>query len=229
MHMTITVIDGADATTENVSKLPSGLGIVAGYATGQGIAWTAAQLAQYPGAIIIDQDPQASDPMADVLDVENGAATPADAPAWVARAAADYHAGTRPGQRWPAIYASAAAMPAVTAALREAPAGPPAPYLWVADWTGNRAQAATMLGTHIDTYPVIGVQYANMGAYDVNVFDAAWVTSRSAAPAAAAVPPGQWLNPREWTWKQCVCVGVGLDGQLHSFEYRDGAPWARLA
>ena len=106
--MTITVIDGADATTGTVAKLPSGLGVVAGYATGQGIAWSAQQFALYPDALVIDQDPIASDPMADVLDVERGAATDAEIPGWVTAAETAFKAGTRPGQRRPAIYASQA-------------------------------------------------------------------------------------------------------------------------
>jgi hypothetical protein len=225
--MTITVIDGADATTENVAKLPPGLGVVAGYATGPGIAWTAAQLAGYPGCIIIDQDPGAADPMADVLDVEAGAASVSEVGAWAAKAAADYEGAVRPGQRYPAIYASLSEMGTVTAALTSGGA-PPATGLWVADWTGNRSQAVSMLGTKLDGWTVIGVQYANLGAYDLDVFLGPWVTSRSTQPQIAA-PPGQWHDPKAWTWAEAVIVGKGMDGQLHAFEFRGAAPWAKLA
>ena len=225
-HMTITVIDGADATTVNVSKLPPGLGIVAAYATGPGIAWTAEQLAAYPGCLIIDQDPAASDPMADVLDVENGAATPADAPAWAAAAWADYRAAARPGQRPPAIYASQANLTEVCNAL--AAAGNTGTGLWIANWTEGRAAAVAQVQAPSGPYPVIGVQWADAGDYDLDVFSAQWVNAR-AVRAPVAVPPGQWADPHAWTWQDAVILGTGLDGRVHVFEYRAGAPWAKLA
>jgi hypothetical protein len=51
------------------------------------------RFAAHPGAVRIDQDPAASDPTADVLDIEAGAATPASAPGWVRRAAPPLPAG----------------------------------------------------------------------------------------------------------------------------------------
>ena len=224
--MTITVIDGADATTVNVPRLPPGLGIVAGYATGPGIAWTAAQLAAYPGAIIIDQDPHATDPMADVLDYEAGAATEADLGPWAEAARRDYENAARPGQRAPAIYAAKANLTTVCNALdAHAVTGV---GLWVADWTNSRDQAVALLQGSSGPYPVIGVQWANAGAYDLDVFSAAWVNARSARHAVAP-PPGQWDDPRAWTWQSSIIIGSGLDGQVHAFEMRPGAPWAKLA
>src|SRR5208337_1446426 len=78
-----------DATHDNVGALPAGAQ-VAGYSTGTGthIKWTDADFAAHPGAVRIDQDPAASDPTADVLDIEAGAATPASAPGWVTQAQA---------------------------------------------------------------------------------------------------------------------------------------------
>jgi hypothetical protein len=224
--MTITVIDGADATTGNVAKLPPGLGIVAGYATGPGIAWTAAQLAAYPGAIIIDQDPHAIDPMADVLDFEAGAATEADLAPWAQAAQADYHSAARPGQRSPAIYASQSSLTAACNALSAA--GVTGVGLWVANWTEGRGAAVTQLQQAGGPYPIIGVQWADAGDYDLDVFSAAWVNARSARPAVQP-PPGQWHDPQAWTWAEACIIGIGTDGKLHSFEYRPGAPWARLA
>ena len=224
--MTITVIDGADATTGNVHLLPPGLGVVAGYATGTGIAWTAAQLAQYPGAIIIDQDPAAKDPYADVLDIEGGAATAAEAATWAAMALADYKSAARPGQRSPAIYASTARLTEVCNALQAG--GVTGAGLWVANWTEGRAAAVTQVEQASGPYPVIGVQWANAGSYDLDVFSAAWVNARSVKPVVAP-PPGQWNDPKAWTWTAAIITGSGLDGKLHSFEYREGAPWARLA
>jgi hypothetical protein len=39
------------------------------------------------------------------------------------------------------------------------------------------------------------------------------------APAKPAVPPGQWLDPSEWTWAEATITGTGLDGKVHTFAY----------
>ena len=65
----------------------------------------------------IDQDPAASDPAADVLDIEAGAATPASAPGWVRRALASRASQARPGQRSPAVYISQSQVTEVVNAL----------------------------------------------------------------------------------------------------------------
>src|SRR5689334_21874261 len=95
-----------DATHQFIGHLPGGQ--AAGYTTGTAdIRWTNADWDAHPGAVRIDQDFAASDPSADVLDVENGAATFTDCPVWAQRAKADFANAVRPGQREPAIYFSA--------------------------------------------------------------------------------------------------------------------------
>ena len=47
------------------------------------------------------------------------------------------------------------------------------------------------------------------------------------APAKPPVPPGQWLNPSEWTWKDAYVTGVGLDGALHLFRLENNA-WVKV-
>ena len=220
-----------DATHDNISHLPAGQ--AAGYSTGSGthIRWTAADWAAHPGAVRIDQDPAASDPTADVLDVETGAASPGDCPGWVRRALADYARAARPGQRRPAIYMSRSKVTPVVNALIaggvKSGAG-----LWIADWDGNRTRAADEVEAASGPFPVIAVQYANAGSYDVSVFSTAWLKEVSVAdtppPARPPAPPGQWKNPAEWTWKQVTLAGVGLDGKLHVFELVSGQ-WVRVA
>jgi hypothetical protein len=228
--MTLQVIDGADATGANAGHLPRGLGIAALYVTGQGdVPATPAELAAYPDALRIAQWPvlgvdEAAH--ADILDFEDQAATAADIAPWAVNAAQQYADAVRPGQRFPAVYASLSRMDEATSALA-AGGAPSATGLVVADWTGNRGQAISMLGTKLGGYFVVGVQYANMGAFDVDVFDAQWVNARSARPAVQP-PPGQWHDPAAWTWQEATIVGVGLNGKLCAFEYRPGAPWARV-
>lgn len=85
-------------------------------------------------------------------------------------------------------------------------------------------------------YPVVGVQYQDEGRYDLDVWLASWVSTRSAkktattaAPPKPAMPPGQWDDPQAWTWAEVTVSGTGLDGKLHSFAYsRAGNTWARV-
>jgi hypothetical protein len=81
----VTSVFVCDATHANIGQLPKGIQ-VAGYTTGTAdIQWTAQDWAAHPDAARIDQDPAASGPTADILDIEAGAANPASAPDWVKR------------------------------------------------------------------------------------------------------------------------------------------------
>lgn len=217
-----------DATHDNIGHLPKGL--AAGYTTGAGthIRWTEQDWKAHPGAVRIDQDHTASDPTADVLDVEQGAATIADIPGWVLRAAVDYNTSRRPGQRRPAIYCSRSSVTPVVNALTgcgiKHGVG-----LWVADWNNDQHAATTEVQAAAGPFPVIGRQFRNAGAFDVSVFSTAWLEEVSAvtAPAKPPVPPGQWSNPDFWTWKDAYQVGIGLDGEFHVFHLESGH-WVKL-
>src|SRR5260370_22686352 len=103
--MTIATVPVYDATHANIFHLPHGQ--AAGYSTGSGgVPWTRGDWVAHPGAVQIDQSPvnTSLDELADVLDVETGAATVADVPGWAEAAAANFFTGARPGQRHPAIY-----------------------------------------------------------------------------------------------------------------------------
>jgi hypothetical protein len=224
----MTTVLVCDATHDNVARLPHGM--AAGYATGTGthIRWTAADWAAHPGAVRICQNPAASDPTADVLDVEQGAATPATAPGWVKRARAAYDAAARPGQRKPAIYASRSRITEVCNALT-AGGVTSGVGLWIADWGKTQAQAEAEVAAAAGPYPVIGVQFRNAGQYDMSVFSQAWLQEVSVtAPARPPAPPGQWKSPAEWTWKEPVVIAArGLDGELHMFALTKGE-WVKV-
>jgi hypothetical protein len=177
MIETVTV---CDATHANIGHLPHGA--AAGYTTGSAdIRWTAADWAAHPGAVRIDQDPAASDKTADVLDVEAGAATLADCAPWAEAAAANFARGMRPGQRHPAIYMSLSMVTPVVNALI---AGGIAEGvgLWIANWSLTAAQAATVVQLASGPFPVIGVQHANAGLFDVSVFSRDWLGAVSLDP-----------------------------------------------
>ncbi len=188
--MTIATVTVADAIRINIGQLPKGL--AAGYTTGSGIVpWGPADWKAHPGAVRICQDPAASDTTADCLDVEQGAATISTVARWAEAAAASVAAGTRPGQRHPAVYMSLSAVTPVVNALT-AGGIHSGVGLWVANWNLTAAEAAVLVQHAGGPYPIIGVQYANRGAYDVSVFSGPWLGAVSGDPAApqSAQPQG---------------------------------------
>jgi hypothetical protein len=223
----VTTIQVFDAIHDNISHLPKGQ--AAGYSTGSGtgIRWTAADFAAHPGAVRIDQDAIASDPTADVLDVEEGAATLADCAPWVKRARACYAAASRPGQRRPAIYMSRSQVTPVVNALItggiKSGVG-----LWVADWMHSKAEASGEVETTAGPFPVIGVQYDNAGPSDISMFSAQWLKEVSvASDPKPPVPPGDWADPAHWSWKEPFVGGIGQDGKFHLFTLVAGQ-WVKV-
>lgn len=183
----MTLTYGWDATHANLASAPDGQG--AGYTTGTpDIQWTAGDWAAHFGAVRICQDAGATDATADTLDVEQYAATPADVSSWADRAQESWHAGTRPGQRLPSVYCSLSVVPAVAAAMV---ANPPRskPFLHVAHWGITMDQAAAMIGTVLGGMTVVGVQFANRGTYDSDVWDSSWLADQSAAIVTPPPPP----------------------------------------
>lgn len=177
-----------DAIAANVGSLPPGQ--ACGYTTGSGgIAWDSAMWSAHPGAVRIDQDSVASDGTADILDVERGAATPADCGPWAKRALAAFRAATRPGQRTPGIYCSASNVSSVVNALNAAGVTSGV-GLWIADWNWTQAQAVQEVLAAAGPFPIIGAQFADAGNYDIDVFATAWLDHVSGTPAPP--PPGNY-------------------------------------
>ena len=218
-----------DAIRVNAASLPPGH--AAGYATGTGIVpWGAAEWAAHPGAVRIDQDAAASDHTADVLDVESGAATIADCAPWAKAALASYRAGTRPGQRSPAVYMSESAVTPVVNALIAG--GVTGVGLWVANWNLDQAGAESAVTAGRGPFPVIGVQFRDAGSYDVSVFSTAWLDAISGKPGT--VPAGRTnvvvtrLPPGDWKpGGPLILIGPGPDGtSLWQTISHDGITWS---
>jgi hypothetical protein len=166
-----------DATHANIAHLPAGQ--VCGYTTGTAdIRWTAHDWTAHPHAVRIDQDAAASDLTADVLDVERGAAANSEAAHWYTMALRSYTAGTRPGQRHPAIYTSASNVTPLVNALI-AGGVKSGPGLWVANWNLSDPQAAAAVAAASGPYPVIGVQFSSGPFYDTSVFSTTWLSTGS--------------------------------------------------
>ena len=179
------VIQGWDATGANLDAAPPGQG--ATYTTGTGgVAATAAQLASRPGIVRICQDTGATDQTADVLDVETGAATIADVATWLPAARASFNAGTRPGQREPAVYVDQSNL---TALADTYPADSPlCPIpIWVARWGRTPAEAAADIANPSGPYPLIAEQFANGALWDSDSWSADWLANVSAGSSPTPV------------------------------------------
>lgn len=186
---------GFDAIAQNISHLPPGHQ-AAGYVTGTdgtggtlAIKWSDAELAAHPGVIRIDQSPVLTgiDETADVLDIENGAATIAEAATWYKAALANYFKAARPGQRHPAMYCSQSNVTPLVNQLT-ADGVKSGPNLWVANWSDTQSEAiAAVLGAG-GPYPIIGIQFFSGAFIDFDVFDVGWLAKVS---APTTTPPKQ--------------------------------------
>lgn len=182
------IIAGYDCTGANLEHNPGGQ--AAGYVTGSGgVPWTAAQFAEHPYAVRIDQSPAltAIDETADVLDVERGAATNNEAAEWFRAAINNFFKGARPGQRHPTIYTS---LNNVTPLVNALIAGGVklGVGLWVAHYGITESQADALLNGTGGPFPIVAVQYANTTYYDLDRFNQGWLDQRSSAPVRAAPP-----------------------------------------
>src|SRR5215469_3258635 len=179
-----------DCTGINLGKfaVPPGVGL-AGYSTGShGVPWTDAQFAAHPGTVRIDQSPvnTALDELCDEIDYETGAATLADLPGWYRAALANYNTARRPGQRPPAVYASASNVTPVCNAFVAAGITS-GPRLHVAHWDLPIEQAIDTLTHSGGPFPVIGIQIHNAGLYDVDLYLASWWGAVSKPPPPAPI------------------------------------------
>lgn len=170
-----------DCMGSNLGKFPVPHGVLmAGYVTGQGgVPWTDQQFAAHPDAIRIDQSPVNTviDEEADVLDVENQAATIADVPTWVRGAWRSWINVDRPGQRTPTVYCSHSSLTPVANALVAAGITKGVNF-WLAE-PMTAAMARAELEKAGGPFPIVGVQYLFMGDHDVSIFNPEWLTNVS--------------------------------------------------
>jgi hypothetical protein len=140
-----------DAIT--ASNIPAGAELLAGYGDGLYNDF-AAERARFPGAIVVQIAVFARDNLGVVLDVENGDATPAEAPGWVVmrrKAGVD-----------PTVYCNASTWPAVRAAFRAA--GVAEPHYWIAAYDGDPTIPAG----------AIAKQWRDAGPYDQSAVADYW-------------------------------------------------------
>ena len=195
-----------DCTGANIGsfKVPPGV-LLAGYVTGSGeVPWTDAQFSRFPGAIRIDQSPvnTPADETADVIDMENQAATLDDLVPWVHGARTSYQLATRPGQREPCIYMSRARETDVVNTLI-AGGITSGVYLWRASEMKAK-DAASELDQAGGPFPIVGVQYEFDTTHDVSLFSTAWLNHVSGKPPVPHPGPGTQTG-----WRYCIkCKGL---------------------
>jgi hypothetical protein len=147
--MTRTMYDSVSA-----AKIPTTAVMVAGYVDGL-YKWSVSDWNRFPRAVKVQIAVFATTNLGQVLDVERGNATPAQAPTWVVKRRA---LGVDP-----TVYCSESAWPAVRAAFRSQ--GIPEPHYWIASYPG--------IGPKIYAGSVAH-QYADPGPYDLSVVDNYW-------------------------------------------------------
>ena len=192
---------------EMASGIPVDTPVVAGYGDGMlpGQPWSSADWARFPNAIklVVVLFPQH---VGDILDIENGAASPADAPGWCDRF-------SRPGRRAPSLYVNRSNWAAVRAAV-----GARSVDYWV----------ATLDGTQ-DVPGAVAVQYVDVGPYDESVvLDPSWVRSEAGmwqSEALSGVFDATGVSPVGTTTVYIKALdAAGFVGSLVWTQALDGTP-----
>lgn len=165
----------------SVSSLPADATMVAGYADGLYANLTAMR-ARFPHATVVSIAVRYTT-RAQVLDVETGDATPAQAVVWCRQTMAD----TPNGQL--TVYCNTSTWPAVRAAL--AAAGESPPNYWVAQYDGVASIPAG----------AIAKQYRNTPGWDASIVADYWpgvdAAPTPAPPSPPPVPPEDIVTPQD--------------------------------
>lgn len=156
------------------SRLPAGATMVAGYVDGK-FANIAAMHKQFPHAQIVEIAVSHATNAGQVLDVEQGDASPSGAVQWAVM--------RRKAGQDPTIYCNAATVNAVKAAFDHAHVA--RPHVWVADWNDQ----------DFVNFGYVAHQFVNRAGYDVSAVVAHWpgVDHSSAKPAPPTHPDGTYI------------------------------------
>lgn len=168
-----------DAVT--ASNIPSSATLVAGYGDGY-YQNTAEMRARFPHATVVEIAVSPHHNLGVVLDVENGDASPSQAPGWVNMRRA---AGVDP-----TVYCNSSTWPAVRSAFQAA--GVAEPHYWIAQYDGNPGIPGG----------AVAKQYRDVGPYDLSSVADYWpgVDSPPAPtppPVPPPVPPEDIVTPQD--------------------------------
>jgi hypothetical protein len=172
--------DGINSLAAGIHRQFPNAAMVAGYINGR-YAWTQAEWNLFPHAKHVTISITASANAGDVLDVEPGDATPAQAGGWIAkRKSAGLHR--------PTIYCNRSTIPAVREGTGRYVLGHDYD-IWVADWTGS-AHQVTAPGPGAAA-ACAAIQYRSTTGYDVSaVYDTGWPHRSAPAVRPPTKPAG---------------------------------------
>jgi hypothetical protein len=162
-----------DAIT--ATDIPAGATLIAGYGDGY-YNNVSAFKARFPHATVVEIAVFASDDLGVVLDVENGDASPAQAPGWAQMRRA---AGVDPS-----VYCNTSTWPLVRSAFQSA--GVAEPHYWVAQYDGD------------PTIPTgaVAKQYADQNLYDLSSVADYWPGVDPKEPNVAVLDATDLANVR---------------------------------
>jgi hypothetical protein len=166
------------------ASVPAGAALYAGYINGRWPSYTAL-MAQHPGKLYVSISVNSLG-RAKALDVENGDATPAQAPGWV-------KAQRAAGDPYPVVYMNEATWPQVKAEFIAQNVA--APLYWVASYVADPSRVPAIPAG------AIGVQYYSFSGYDVSVM-ADYIPGLDPAPVAPPVKapaPSTLEGDMSWT------------------------------
>lgn len=196
--MSRSMYDGINSLAAGIHALLGEPPLVAGYCDGT-YAWDAADWNLFPNAVHVWICTRASTTSkGDVLDVENGDATPAEAPGWI-------NARKKAGLYRPTIYCNKATVPAVRRATGNLVLGKDYD-IWCADWTGSAHQVTSSVAGGVTAKCAV-TQWRSTDAFDENtVYDDGW-PHRTSGPAPKPAPkpapaPGSDLWPAGVTLRE---------------------------
>jgi len=176
--------DGINSLAAGIHKDFPAAEVVAGYINGA-YAWDANDWAYFPHAQHVLISVLSTENAGDVIDCENGDATPQEAADWVRLRRAG-------GMYQPVVYTSLENVPAVREATGSLKLG--TDYsIWVADWTGSPHQVTSEI-TGGATVALPATQYRSTADWDVSViYDDPWPIRVN--PTAGAVTSGNQAWP----------------------------------
>ena len=188
----------------NVTSLPTDGDLYAGYVGGNWPTYNAMVL-RFPNKVHVSIAVNASE-NAQVLDVETGDATPAQAPAWIQR--------QRAAGRDPSVYCNTSTWGDVKTACQAA--GVPLPHWWEAHWDKIPTLSSGSVAKQYDHDIPPG--------YDVSVVADYWPGVDVAKGVKPMFDPPQVLRPvvASCKWPNGGVLLLGDDGSVYTYE---GAPY----
>lgn len=202
------MLDGVNSLAAGIARGFPGLKRVAGYDNGR-YAWSPEQWALFPGADHVHISVTASADTGDVLDVETGDATPAQARGWIEMR----HAA---GLYRPTVYCSKGVVPEVRAATGSLILGKDYD-IWVA-WYTSATPPPVPPG--LPAAQFAAWQYEATTGYDANrVLDPNWPHRLPDHPAPVAAPGGLSATATEARLSWTAIAGVAS----YRYQVRDGA------